>query len=255
MPDKRTHQRLHPANILPHNPRTVHHLPATATMSDTLRKALRMVPKHQIQAVLRHFKHWLQGCQRVRTEDPASVAYSLNDELDERMVGLLRTDPRAGEVKCRRGCAACCHVPVDLYPQEAVLLRAYAADLGMEIDEARLDRQAEKTTDTWAELAPADRRCVFLAADDSCSVHGVRPGVCRKYLVITEPEFCDTYRHPGHEVLRLFSMEAEIIHSAAMTTFGCQMMALQLIAARPATTVPATPRSHATGPPGALAGV
>ena len=86
------------------------------------------------------------------------------------------------------------------------------------LDPDRLQRQAEATQDTWRDLAPEDRSCAFLEdATGSCRVYDQRPGACRKYHVITDPELSDTVAHPGQEVGRWFSAEAEAVVSAAFT--------------------------------------
>ncbi|HKX40906.1 MAG TPA: YkgJ family cysteine cluster protein [Burkholderiaceae bacterium] len=145
---------------------------------------------------------------------------------------MRETSKHGPDIKCKRGCAACCHLSVDVSPQEAILLRVIAKDQGIPIDEARLDRQASKSFDTWHELPVEDRRCVFLGEDNACRVYEHRPGACRKYTVKSDPERCDMDKYPGGEVAIVFDVEAEIIQSAAMTVFGARSMAEQLIATR-----------------------
>jgi Fe-S-cluster containining protein len=104
-------------------------------------------------------------------------------------------------------------------PIEAELLRAYATELRLAIDETRLRRQASATVETWEELAPDDRRCVFLGETGACRVYEHRPIACRKHFVMSPPITClDTH------TWRWIAPLAEIIATAAYTVFGCRSM-------------------------------
>lgn len=100
---------------------------------------------------------------------------------------------------------------------------------GIEIDAEKLARQASVP---WDQLPIEDQRCLFLSADNECRVYEHRPGACRKYMVKSNPDLCDTTKHPGGEVAIVFSMEAEIISSAAMTVYGAGDMATMLLKTR-----------------------
>jgi Fe-S-cluster containining protein len=191
-----------------------------------------LTPALQVKA-LALFEQWLESCLSLLGRPPMDVAFSLHLELDKSAERQAMHSPEfAAQVQCRKGCAHCCYLPVDIYPQEAVLLRELARAVGIEIDEARLERQATKNIDTWDELSPEDRRCVFLADDRSCSVYEHRPGPCRNYKVVSPPDQCDSIKHPGGDVKIVFNCDAELIQSAAMTVFKADSMSKQLIAAR-----------------------
>jgi hypothetical protein len=166
------------------------------------------------------FERYMRGCDKVSTADGQSIAYYIHEEVDERIAHLLKTSPHAKDVKCRKGCAHCCAMYVGISPEEGKLLRSIAVGQRIEIDEARLARQAEKTEETWLELSDEDRRCVFLAEDLSCRVYSSRPTGCRKYLVTSDPDLCDVRKHPGGDVGVLISTDVEIMQSAVMTYFG-----------------------------------
>lgn len=202
-------------------------------ISATLKGAAAQMDDRDRAAALDCFEHWKSQWKRTQSGEPQSVAYTVHCLIDERMQYMLATSKHAPQVKCRKGCAACCHMSIDIFPQEAVLLRMLAQHEGIEIDEARLARQATKDVLTWGELAPEDRACVFLAEDRSCRIHEHRPGACRKYLVKTDPELCDLHKHPGANVGVVFELQAEIAHSAAMTVFGSGSMAAMLLKHQP----------------------
>ncbi len=204
--------------------------PDLAYISTTLKGALRTATKTERQSAHDCFEHWRGECSRIGHHAPANVAHTVHEIIDERMQHPL--DKHRAEVKCGKGCGACCHQNVDVFPQEAILLRAIAEHYDIEIDEARLARQAPKNPGTWRELSRDDRRCVFLSDDDACRVYEHRPGACRKYAVITDPDLCDMVKHPGGKVGIVFSVEAEIVHSAAMTFYGAGNMASMLLKAK-----------------------
>ncbi len=188
--------------------------------------------KRDREMALDCFEHWRGECKRIAPAEPERVAFTVHEIIDEHMQHMLATSKHAPDVTCSKGCAACCHMHVDVYPQEAELLLMLAKHDGIEIDEERLARQATKNDSTWRELAPEDRRCVFLADDRTCSVYEHRPGACRKYLVKNDPDLCDMNKHPGGAVAVVFSVEAEIVHSAAMTVYGVGNMAAMLLRTR-----------------------
>lgn len=231
--------------------------PGKAFLTDTLSGVLKRMNGKQRRGARSCFEHWTVQARSLATEDPLDAAYTIHCLTDELLQRMLAVSPNASQVQCRKGCAACCHLPVTIWPQEAQLLGSRVEKEGIPIDWVRVERQATKTADTWRELAPEDRACVFLAADRSCTVYEHRPTACRKYLVITDPDLCDTAKHPGALVGRLFSIEAEIMASACQTTLGVTTMAAALneaMLASQATTTPPEPVEVAAGDPGASAG-
>lgn len=206
--------------------------PDLAYISTTLKGATRAMTARERQLALDCFQHWRGECQRLTSGEPKRVAFTLHKLIDEHMQHMLSTSKHAPDVKCRKGCGACCHQNVDVFPHEAILLRMLADHAGIEIDEARLARQAAKSNGSWRELTPDDQRCVFLADDNACRVYEHRPGACRKYLVKTDPDLCDMQKHPGGKVAIVFSVEAEIVHSAALTVYGAGNMAAMLLKAK-----------------------
>lgn len=197
------------------------------TKKRVLIQALESMSARDQRHVMQCMQHYEKEWRRIaRAADAPSVAHSVHCVLDERMQHLLATSPHAKDVKCGRGCASCCHLNVDITAQEAELLALCVREAeGVSIDMQRLHRQADTP---WDELPPADQRCVFLGADNACTVYEHRPGSCRKYFVVTDPQFCDTAQHPGHEVGILFDMEGELIHAAALKTHGAGSLASML---------------------------
>lgn len=209
--------------------------PGLAYISATLKGAAASMSNKGRKVALACFEHWRNECQIISRAEPERVAFTLHDVIDERMQHMLETSKHGADVQCRKGCAACCHLHVEIFPQEAVLLRMAADESGIEIDEARLARQAAKDKTTWVDLPPEDQSCVFLDEDKACRVYEHRPGACRKYTVKSDPKFCDMTKYPGGKVGVVLSIEAEIVHSAAMTVYGVGGMARMLIDTRKTT--------------------
>lgn len=200
-----------------------------AYISATLKGAAQTMTPKARQHARECFEHWLVEWTRIRSNAPERVAVTVHEVVDEHMQHMLATSAHGPEVKCRKGCASCCHQIVDVFSHEAALLLMIAEHDGIEIDEARLMRQAKKDARSWRDLAPEDQRCIFLSDSRECRVYEHRPGACRKYAVMTDPDLCDMVKHPGGKVGIVFSVEAEIVNSAAMTAYGVGNMAAMLL--------------------------
>jgi Fe-S-cluster containining protein len=165
------------------------------------------------------------------SEDAPSVARAAHGEMD----GLLERDRKrsadSGDIQCRKGCAHCCHGPVEIWPQEAALLVEAARAAGIEPDRVRLERQARQSIDGWHQQPAADRACGFLGSDGACRVYDSRPNACRKLHVVADPELCDGSKYPPDPAGRWFSWEAEVMESAALDVFGRALMPRALLAA------------------------
>jgi len=158
--------------------------------------------------------------------DRKGVAAGTHDAMDNCIDVMKRTDKNAKRIACRKGCAHCCHIPVDITRDEALLLKAAAADAGIAIDRDLLRRQAEGE---WKSKPLEERRCVFLTAENACGVHDHRPNSCRKYHVLDDPKQCDTVKFYGRDVAMLVSIEGECLQAAAFTAFRSGSMASMLL--------------------------
>jgi Fe-S-cluster containining protein len=172
------------------------------------------------------------GRLRVLAErDAVAVANRVHGDTDALIARDRDRDPESAAIRCGRGCSACCRNPVEIWPQEAALLAQAARAAGIELDRARLERQARQSAASWHEQSEADRACVFLGADGACRVYDARPNACRKLLVVSDPALCDPARHAPEETQRWHSWEAELLEVAALETFGRGLMPASLLAA------------------------
>jgi len=105
-------------------------------------------------------------------------------------------------VACRRGCDACCHYNVHLYPLEAEFIEKRTG----------LKRSREKNPPQDFTGLP----CVFLR-NGECSIYDVRPMVCRKHVALTNtaywcvPERSASIRLPMANFSQLNAAFAHII--------------------------------------------
>jgi len=156
------------------------------------------------------------------------IAAGFHDAADNAIAGTWREQPtNAARVACRKGCAHCCHINVDITEPEARLLIHAADEAGWPIDRERLRRQRD-TLDFMA-LDVDARRCVFLRDDKTCAVYEHRPTSCRKLFAVDTADKCDTVKHPGAQVAFFVSIEAEVIQSATLAAWPAGSMPSMLL--------------------------
>ena len=166
----------------------------------------------------------------VEARDAPSVARDAHAAIDAVLERDRQKSPHSADIQCRRGCSHCCHGPVEIWPHEARLLVEAARAAGVELDQARLERQSQRNLDDWRQQPAADTACVFLGDDGACRVYESRPNACRKLLVTSNPELCDATKHSPERIERWFSWEAEILETAAQEVFGGALMPRLLLA-------------------------
>jgi Fe-S-cluster containining protein len=136
--------------------------------------------------------------------------------LDDSFIGGVTAQlSEAGfSVSCKAGCGACCRqmVPISIFEAEALgawirsLPEARQKELAGRFHQALLSFAAAGLIDRmvnqdWLAETETARKlaldyfyqhvpCPFLE-DESCSIHPIRPLVCREYLVSSPPEFCE----------------------------------------------------------------
>ena len=162
--------------------------------------------------------------RNLESEPMQSVAACVHLTLDGVLERDRAKDRSSRGIQCAKGCDHCCRIPVEVFPHEAAMLVSAAEEAGIAVDLSRLERQSRYGTETWREQPPHDRACVFLGDNGACKVYAQRPNACRKLLVLTEAQFCDTEKHSGERVGRWISWEAEVLASAALELFGTRLM-------------------------------
>jgi Fe-S-cluster containining protein len=126
-------------------------------------------------------------------------------------------------ISCKKGCSACCHINVDIRETEAKLLVKYAHKNRIPIDKEYLQKQAVVEKQPGSDVSA----CVFLK-DGLCSVYPVRPIMCRKYYVVSDPALCADFTFKP-DILQLFDMNSEIFYIAYSASHKGDRMARQLL--------------------------
>jgi Fe-S-cluster containining protein len=171
------------------------------------------------------------------------VIQSLENSLIEGVTAQLAEAGRT--VSCKAGCGACCRqiVPLSIFEAEALtdwirslpdsqqqqLAQRFHQALTKLADAGLIDRMV---SENWlAETESAHKLvrdylrqripCPFLE-NESCSIHPIRPLICREYMVTSPPEYCVDpatlqtipVRLPLHFSRVLNRIGAEIEHDA-----------------------------------------
>jgi Fe-S-cluster containining protein len=204
------------------------------------------------------------------------VLQTLTDGVVEGAVEVAKGEGRT--VSCRAGCGACCRqlVAISVFEAEALaewirtLPPEEQAELRARFDAALLALRdagmlARIDAQNWGSLSDSERReevsklaldyiqlrvpCPFLR-DESCSIHPMRPLICREYLVTSPPEFCvypTRDRVSGVEIpVKISSVLHRLAHEADPSSRGwiplVYLFGWMELGARPGDTV------HAIGP-------
>lgn len=135
--------------------------------------------------------------------------------IDNVIVATVSSEAKSAgrEVSCRAGCGACCRqmVPLNIFEAEALTewFQTLPADRQAELagrfhralttlrDAGIIDRilKSERLleegplTQLAIDYFHVGVPCPFLE-NESCSIHPIRPLVCREYLVVSPPELC-----------------------------------------------------------------
>lgn len=167
------------------------------------------------------FKKKLRGGQSI-----SQVLVEFYKNADNSM---QRTNQQAPPVSCKKGCAFCCNINVDICSAEAKSLVKYAKKKGIPIDREYLRKQSQIPKKELV-LHPAVSKCVFLSKQNTCMVYPVRPLICRGYAVISPAEMCNSQKHPSGKILNLVDINVMIMESALLSLYpDLDRMPLQII--------------------------
>lgn len=146
--------------------------------------------------------------------DRARAVHARVSQLQEAF--LARRPDLAAQVRCAKGCSACCRVRVGITRDEAQLL-AERVKGGLAIDVERLALQAACLDASAHFQLPLEvARCVFLGEDGGCRVHDDRPTACRLVLVASDPALCAT-QDLAAQITAVIAPDAELLGTAALS--------------------------------------
>ncbi len=140
---------------------------------------------------------------------PDSIMGALYAIVDRKMDQHNQHEP----VSCKKGCAFCCRMNVDVTPMEAIITLAFAKQRGITIDTDYLRAQAKIPKEMLA-FTPGLSACVFLKKDNICGIYPARPLACRKYVVKNPPDQCNGEKYPHGTQDVLIDVEIEVLVSA-----------------------------------------
>ena len=136
---------------------------------------------------------------------------NLTSNIVDSVVQIVKSEGR--QVSCRAGCGACCRqmVPLSIFEAEAlaewisalpeerreILRERFHTALTALSESGLLDRMdpaewvdgSDKSKQLAIDYFGAKIPCPFLE-NESCSIHPIRPLICREYLVTSPLEFC-----------------------------------------------------------------
>ena len=169
-------------------------------------------------------EHYISQYQTGKKQtDGISAAFSFQQEVDK-VIEKEKDSEYGKQVKCGKGCSFCCNYHIDITDDEADLLVEHTKEEGIVIDKAHLEKQKDKTLDTWKELKYVDRKCVFLDDKGACKVYKYRPISCRTLQVVTPASFCDA-QSGVKEVASFAILELDIISTGASNATRMDSMA------------------------------
>jgi len=140
---------------------------------------------------------------------PAEIVHSIYTAVDSAMARHNVEQP----VSCKKGCAFCCKMNVDVTPFEAMVILCFVRKHAIAINLEYLQAQA-KIPKGMLTFTPGLSACVFLQQDNTCGIYPVRPLACRKYVVKNPPEKCDGEKYPNGMQDVLIDVDIEILVSA-----------------------------------------
>lgn len=146
-------------------------------------KNLRMkTSKTVVEQFEKQYSHSLAACEALGHSLAYKAALQYINETEK-----ASSEP----ISCRAGCGACCHQPVFASFDEFEAIKDHLVETGRKLDRNKLQMQKEDLVDgVFTKLKVPDRKCVFLGANNSCTIYEVRPLLCRRYNVYSNPAHC-----------------------------------------------------------------
>ena len=185
-------------------------------ISESLGGLIKQMDGEQVAHVKEMFSFYMEQFSQLKaTTNSESISSAIHDTVQQAINEQIAQADRP--ISCSRGCNFCCYQRVDISDDEAILLLAYSKEIGFEIDFEKLERQAKAKDDKeFMALRPRHKRCVFLNKEGDCGVYEHRPSVCRKYVVVSPAEDCDTVKYPNGRIEKLVDLEAEVLTSSSL---------------------------------------
>lgn len=197
---------------------------ATTALVGIIQANESMVTEEHVERIFQEIEHHVEVYKKIRDKEYLSGIYSFLKAVDE----INETEVDFERASCKKGCAHCCRINVDISEDEAILLREFCTDEKVDIDEEYLENQKNILSDERAFSEYKD--CVFLDKEtQACKVYEARPVACRKYFVTSNPDRCNFTKYPKSIVSVLVNLKAEIIASAVCNASAGGNMATMIL--------------------------
>lgn len=193
----------------------------------TLKNYLQLHPG-QFEMIKSVIEHYVAEYRRAAADlgaDKKSLAHSFHTAIDKLIDESVSAV--ASELSCRRGCAHCCYVNVDISEDEADLILYAMREKGIQLDEQKLKHQAK--VERWNQLSYKDRRCPLLGTNNECMIYEHRPMSCRKYHVRSPAEQCNSQKYQSGDVAVLSINYAEAMASAIFSLIDSDRLSRMLL--------------------------
>lgn len=161
--------------------------------------------------------------------DPRSVSSAVmtfHRRIDEVVAATLAG--HGVQLACKPGCHYCCHLAVEVQPQEAFALAEWlrrhrsAEELAAVI--ARLRSNVAETRRLGAARKQANIACALLADDGACTAYEARPAACRRMHSLDVEPCRASHANPGDAALEI-PAHAALSHNAAVIAAQAQQAA------------------------------
>jgi Fe-S-cluster containining protein len=148
----------------------------------------RMPARTSVAQRFEMFDHTVAGMEErlFTARAPAQMMTALRWGLDELDRAYAETPAGVrAKVACRSGCAACCHVPVDVQAHEVFFaadhIQVHFSPVALTAVIARLARHRDRTADYEGDERLASRKPCPLLRAGACSIYAGRPEACRSH--------------------------------------------------------------------------
>lgn len=128
---------------------------------------------------------------------------------------MAKVDNEHHKPSCKKGCAYCCHIPVNVTLTEVALIKEYMEENGTVLSEAQKERaRFQARVSDKVRMTSDKSACIFLDDNNACSIYEVRPFKCRSHYVVNDPALCNYKVNPGHQTKVIALPHALCIESA-----------------------------------------
>ncbi len=119
-------------------------------------------------------------------EGAVEAARAASERAEALVGGALASEPPAAEIACKKGCSVCCQAKVLVVAPEVLRIAAHLRKTLPEEALGELLARVKAADDKTRGLSRAARAeahvpCPLLDGEGGCSVHSVRPLVCRSW--------------------------------------------------------------------------